>query len=223
MITLKNVSKKYISGKSSFIALENINLEIKEGQFVAIIGPSGSGKSTILNLLGGLDTPSEGSIIIHNKDISSYNDRELSKYRNTTIGFVFQEFNLEPFLTVKKNVMLPTFFSQNEKNSSNENYAAQLIKEVELSGKLNSKVAELSGGQKQRVAIARALVNHPKIIIADEPTGNLDSKTGETILELLKKLHRTHKTTLIIATHDEKIAKAAQKIIHITDGRLEKN
>lgn len=220
MIQFKNVSKKYISGRAAITALENINLEIKEGQFVAIIGPSGSGKSTLLNLLGGLDIPSEGSIVIHNKDISEYKDHELSKFRNNTIGFVFQEFHLEPFLTVKKNVLLPTFFSQNGKNFSIETYAEQLIKEVELSGKLNSKITELSGGQKQRIAIARALINHPKIIIADEPTGNLDSKTGETILELLKKLHRTHKTTLIIATHDEKIAKAAQKVIHMIDGKI---
>ena len=218
MITFKNVSKKYLSGKTVVTAVENINLEIKEGQFVAIIGPSGSGKSTLLNLLGGLDTPSEGSIIIHDKDISEYSDRELSKYRNTTIGFVFQEFHLEPFLTVRKNVLLPVSFSQNGKGSAS--HAEQLIKEVELSGKIDSKVTELSGGQKQRAAIARALINHPKIIIADEPTGNLDSKTGEIIIELLKKLHKSHKVTLIIATHDPKIAHAADKITHIEDGRI---
>lgn len=217
MIVLKNVSKKFISGKSSTSALTNINLQIKEGEFVAIIGPSGSGKSTLLDLMGGLDTPTEGEIIIQNKDISDYKDAELSRYRNATVGFVFQEFHLEPFLTVKKNVLLPTYFDHTNKNS--EAHAEKLIHEVELHNKIDNKVSELSGGQKQRTAIARALINHPKIIIADEPTGNLDLKTGETIIQLLKNLHKTHKTTLIIATHDHNIAKIADRIIHIEDGQ----
>lgn len=221
MIQLKNISKKFVSGNSATNALFDINLEIKEGQFIALVGPSGSGKSTLLNLIGGLDTPSEGSILIHNVDISELNDKELSKYRNTTVGFVFQEFHLEPFLTVKRNVMLPTYF--NHPTKEDEIHAEKLIKEVELSNKIDSNVNELSGGQKQRVAIARALINKPKIILADEPTGNLDLKTGQTIINLLKTLQKKHKITLIIATHDPLVAKAAEKVIEIEDGKIVKN
>lgn len=219
MIQLKNISKKFISGKSGTEALININLKIKEGEFVALMGPSGSGKSTLLNLIGGLDTPSEGSILINDKDISEYKDKELSHYRNSIVGFVFQEFHLEPFLSVKQNILLPTYFNH---ASERENaYAEKLIKEVELANKIDTKITELSGGQKQRTAIARALINHPKIILADEPTGNLDMETGKTIIELLKRLHKIHKVTLIIATHDEAVAKAAEKIIKIIDGQLQ--
>lgn len=218
MIQLKNISKKFISGNSATSALIDINLTIKEGEFVALVGPSGSGKSTLLNLIGGLENPTEGSILINEKDISEYKDKALSKYRNDTVGFIFQEFHLEPFLTVKENVLLPTYFNHTSKHD--EIYAEKLIKEVELSNKIDSKINELSGGQKQRTATARALINHPKIILADEPTGNLDIKTGETIIQLLQKLHKTHKVTLIIATHDKAIANSADKIIEIRDGKL---
>lgn len=218
MIQLKNISKKFISGNSSVSALLDINLTIKEGEFVALVGPSGSGKSTLLNLIGGLENPTEGSILINEKDISEYKDKALSKYRNDTVGFIFQEFHLEPFLTVKENVLLPTYFNHASKHD--EIYAEKLIREVELGNKIDSRINELSGGQKQRAATARALINHPKIILADEPTGNLDIKTGETIIQLLKKLHKTHKVTLIIATHDKAVANSADKIIEIEDGRL---
>lgn len=218
MIKIEHISKKFLAGKSSTEALVNINLEIKEGEFLAIIGPSGSGKSTLLNIIGGLDLPDEGQVIFNNRKISDYDDNELSRYRNEFIGFVFQEFHLEPFLDLKQNVLLPTYFSKNFKSS--EEYAIKLIHEVDLSPKINSKINELSGGQKQRTAIARALINRPKIIIADEPTGNLDLKTGENIINLLKDLHELHKTTLIIATHDEKIAKAAERVVKIEDGHL---
>lgn len=220
MIQIKNLSRKFKSGETQENALVDINLNITEGEFVALIGPSGSGKTTLLNLIGGLDIPSEGSILINNKRISDYGDHELSKYRNTTIGFVFQEFHLEPALSVKSNVLLPTFF--NHPNPDDEKYAEKVIAEVELGNKINSRVTELSGGQKQRTAIARALINHPKIILADEPTGNLDLKTGKTIIDLLKKLHKKHNITLIIATHDPIIAKAAKRIIEIQDGRIKK-
>lgn len=220
MIQLKNISKKFVSGKSATNALFDINLNIQEGQFIALMGPSGSGKSTLLNLIGGLDTPSEGSILIEEKDISEYSDKELSRYRNHTVGFVFQEFHLESFLSVKNNVLLPTYFNHSSK--SDEVYAEKLIKEVELSNKIDSKINELSGGQKQRTAIARALINKPKIILADEPTGNLDLKTGQTIIDLLKKLQKAHNITLIIATHDPLVAKAAGKIIEIRDGKITK-
>lgn len=217
MIQIKNISRKFVSGKSSVNALTDINLQIKEGQFVALMGPSGSGKSTLLNIVGGLDSPTEGSILINEKDISEYKDKALSAYRNNMVGFVFQEFHLEPFLTVMDNVLLPTFF--NHQSKKDREYAEKLIKEVELANKADAKITELSGGQKQRTAIARALINKPKIILADEPTGNLDLKTGETIIKLLKSMQKLHKVTLIIATHDPLIAKYAEKIIHIEDGR----
>lgn len=218
MIRLTDVSKKFVSGKSTNFALIDINLEIKEGEFIAIVGPSGSGKSTLLHLIGGLDTPSKGTITVNNKNINLLNDNDLSKYRNENVGFVFQEFYLESALTALRNVLIPSLFNH---PSENDNIRAKkILEEVELSEKTNALVNELSGGQKQRVAIARALMNNPTIIIADEPTGNLDSKTGEKILKLLKKLHKEHHITLLIATHDEAIAKAANKIIKIDDGHL---
>jgi putative ABC transport system ATP-binding protein len=217
MIKIKDISKKFVSGKSENFALIGINLEIKEGEFVAITGPSGSGKSTLLNIIGGLDNPSKGSIFVNNKDISLYKDRELSEYRNKNVGIIFQEFYLEESLSVKENILLPTYFNNDTKDPK---LADKLIHEVDLSAKINSSVNELSGGQKQRVAIARALINNPTIILADEPTGNLDSKTGEKIITLLKRLHKDHKVTLIVATHDDNIAKSANRIIKIEDGKL---
>lgn len=218
MITLTDVSKKFVSGKSANLALIDISLEIKEGEFVAITGPSGSGKSTLLHLIGGLDKPTKGQIIVDNKNINLLSDNDLSGYRNQNVGFVFQEFYLDPLLTVIQNISIPQLF--NHPSSSDKIHAEKLSREVGLSEKIATPVSELSGGQKQRVAIARALMNSPKIILADEPTGNLDSKTGEKILELLKKLHKEHKVTLLIATHDEEIAKAADRIIKIEDGKL---
>ena len=220
MIKIKNVSKKFKSGKSSTQALQDINLEIKKGEFVAIVGPSGSGKSTLLNIIGGLDSPTQGEMLFNKKNISSFSDDKLSKYRNDEIGFIFQEFHLESHLTVKKNVLLPTYF--NHASKKDEKRAEKLLDEVKLTKKLNSQANELSGGEKQRTAIARALINNPKIILADEPTGNLDLKTGKTIIDLLKKLHKKHNITLIVATHDQKIATAAQKTIKISQGKLKK-
>jgi putative ABC transport system ATP-binding protein len=219
MITLKNVSKRFVSGKSSTQALANINLNIKKGQFIAIVGPSGSGKTTLLNIIGGLDFPSKGEIEFNKKLINRFNDNEISKYRNNDVGFIFQEFHLAHHLTVKENVLLPTFFNHTSKK---ESQAEKLIEEVKLTQKSHSKASELSGGEKQRTAIARALINNPQIILADEPTGNLDLKTGETIINLLKQLHKIHKTTLIVATHDKKIAQAAGRIIKIHQGKISK-
>ncbi len=217
MIEIKNLSKNFSSGKQPLHALDKVSLSIKEGQFVAIVGPSGSGKSTLLNLIGGLDTPTTGEIIIKNSHLSKLSDRELSHYRNHTVGFIFQEFHLEPFLTVKQNVLLPTVFNSNHHK---ETEAESLIKEVGLQSKMNTKASELSGGQKQRTAIARALINNPHLILADEPTGNLDSATTHTIIDLLRDLQRLHGTTLIITTHDEKIAAKADKIIKIKNGKV---
>ena len=218
MIRLIGVSKKFVSGKSANLALDNINLEIKEGEFVALVGPSGSGKSTLLHLIGGLDTPTQGEIFVNNKNLNQLNDNELSEYRNQNVGFIFQEFHLETASSTIENILTPTFF--NHHSPQDKERATKLLKEVELPEKIYASVNTLSGGQKQRVAIARALINNPTIIIADEPTGNLDLKTGEKILKLLKKLHKEHGVTLIIATHDEKIAKPSDKIIKIADGKL---
>ena len=218
MIKLENVSKRFITGSSITDALLNINLEILENEFISLVGPSGSGKSTLLNLLGGLDTPTEGKIFIRNKNISEYDDSELSHYRNHEIGFVFQEFYLEPSLSVRENILLPKYF--NSSTHGSDEYADKLIREVDLEIKRNSLITEISGGQKQRTAIARALINKPKILLADEPTGNLDLKTGQKIIELLKEIHQTHKVTLIIATHDENLAKLAKRTIKLIDGKI---
>ncbi|MBD3331105.1 ATP-binding cassette domain-containing protein [Candidatus Peregrinibacteria bacterium] len=218
MIKLKNISRRFDTGKASTVALEDINLEIKKGEFVAIMGPSGSGKTTLLNIVAGLDSPSEGAVIINHKDISQFNDKRLSQFRNHEIGFIFQEFQLEPFLNLKENVSLPLFF--NSKKEVTNKYVDRVIKDVGLSHKSACHINELSGGQKQRVAIARALINKPKIILADEPTGNLDLKTGKNIIELLEKLHKNFNVTLIIASHDQNIAASANRIIQIKDGKI---
>ncbi|MBI4975502.1 ABC transporter ATP-binding protein [Candidatus Peregrinibacteria bacterium] len=220
MIKLKDVSRKFTSRKSEVTALDGVNIQIKEGEFIAVVGPSGSGKSTLLNIIGGLDTPTKGQAEINGKDLRKLKDKELSQYRNREIGFIFQEFHLEPLSTVKENILLPTLF--NHKTNEEDALSETLIKEVGLSKKTNARAQELSGGEKQRTAIARALINNPKIIIADEPTGNLDQKTGKTIINLLKRLHKIHNTTLIIATHDENIANTAKRIIHIEDGKIHK-
>jgi putative ABC transport system ATP-binding protein len=220
MIKLKNISKKFAYGKSSKEALSNISIQIKKGEFIAIVGHSGSGKTTLLNIIGGLDSPTKGEIMFNKKNLNKLSDDKLSGYRSKEIGFIFQEFHLEPNLTVKGNILLPTHF--NKKIKDKDALAEKLIKEVKLSKQLNSKASELSGGEKQRTAIARALINNPKIIIADEPTGNLDAETGETIIDLLKNLQKNHDITLIIATHDLKIAKAANRIIKISEGKIVK-
>lgn len=218
MIEIRKVSRKFTRSTYPTTALEEVSTSIKEGEFVAIIGPSGSGKTTLLNLIGGLDTPDEGQIIIEGQDISELDDNALSKFRNHEIGFVFQEFHLEPFLKVRQNVLLPSYF--NSAAPDLKEHADQLLREVGLEKKVKARINELSGGQKQRVAIARSLIQQPKILLADEPTGNLDLETGAQIIKLLRDLHKKHNTTLIIATHDEKIAQSAEKIIHIQDGKI---
>lgn len=216
MISIKNTSKCFVSAKLKSYALKDISLEIKEGEFIAIMGPSGSGKSTLLNLISSIDKATSGDILYNKKSLNSLKEKESAKYRSEVIGFIFQEFHLKSSMNVLENVLLPTHFNPHNKAGKPE--ALALLAEVGLADKANSRVDQLSGGQKQRVAIARALINNPKILIGDEPTGNLDSVTGKTIIDLLKKLQKTHNTTLIIATHDEKIAKSAQRIIKIHDG-----
>lgn len=190
MIKAENLSKNF----ENDTPLAGVNFDVKEGEFIALVGPSGSGKSTLLHIIAGFDKASSGKI----------------KVKSRKIGFIFQEFYLEPFLNVGENILLPSYFNKDPQES-----LETLLKEVGLSEKIHSRVNDLSGGQKQRVAIARALINKPQIILADEPTGNLDEKTGDLIIKLLKKLHKVHNCTLIIATHDKKIAKAADRIITI--------
>jgi putative ABC transport system ATP-binding protein len=219
MIEVKNVSKIYKMGKEEFAALNNVSLNISEGDFLAIVGPSGSGKSTLMHLIGGLDTPTSGNIYMDGKDISKLKDKQMSKYRNSTIGFVFQAFNLENTQTALENVMMPLIFaglSAKERKLK----AINALKMVDLEDKLKNKPSEMSGGQRQRVSIARALVNTPKIIFADEPTGNLDSKNGAKVMDLLKDLNRKG-FTIIMVTHSVEDAKEAKRIIKIRDGEIQ--
>lgn len=221
-IQLNNVSKSYTVGAESVEALKNITLSIKKGEFLAIVGPSGSGKSTLLHLIGGLDAPTEGEIIVDGTELTLLSDRQLSKYRNADIGFIFQDFHLQPYLTATENVEIPLMFatSRKRKIATIEKKAKQLMAAVGLSSRLHHRPSEISGGQKQRVAIARALIGSPKILLADEPTGNLDSVTGKKIIQLLKKVHKDKKITVVVVTHDHEIAKYADRIVEIKDGVL---
>jgi len=222
MIELKNISKSYKVGSNVLLAIKNLQLTIEDGEFVSIIGPSGSGKSTLLHLIGGLDTPSDGSLLINHKNISHNDDRALSTFRNKQIGFVFQDFHLLNHLTLEENISLPLLLNKHLKLTPQEikERTKQGLIEVELLDRAHHKPTQVSGGQKQRAAIARALINHPQIILADEPTGNLDSTTGGKIIHLLKKIHQERKITLIIITHDQSIASHSQRIIEIKDGQI---
>jgi putative ABC transport system ATP-binding protein len=218
MIELKNVHKVYPMGEVGVPALRGINLTIHPGEFVAIMGPSGSGKSTLMHLLGCLDLPSDGVVQLDGKDITTLDEDTLAQIRGKKVGFVFQTFNLIPTLTAQENVELPLFF-QGVPREKRRARAAELLRKVGLDGRLHHKPAQLSGGERQRVAIARALANDPEIILADEPTGNLDSESGKAILELLAQLHREGKT-IILVTHNPEAAAYAQRIVRIRDGRL---
>ncbi len=219
IIRLENVWKIYQRGKIPVVALRGIDLEINKEEFVAIVGPSGSGKSTMMNIIGCLDVPTRGCIYLDNKDILLYNESELAKIRGKKIGFIFQQFNLIPTLTALENVMLPMEF-QNMSSYEAQKKAIKALALVGLKNRLDHKPSELSGGQAQRVAIARALVNDPEIILADEPTGNLDSKTGKYVMDFLYKLHKEKKKTIVIITHDSSLTKSIKKIIHLKDGQI---
>ncbi|WP_297630320.1 ABC transporter ATP-binding protein [uncultured Clostridium sp.] len=218
MIEIKNIVRKYKMGKEIIIALDNVSLNIEDGEFLAIVGPSGSGKTTLMHIVGGLDTPTSGEVLFDGKDISKYKDKEMSKFRNSYIGFVFQAFNLENTQTALENVMMPLIFAGMGKAERKEK-AMKALEQVELAHLANHKPSEMSGGQRQRVSIARALVNDPKIIFADEPTGNLDSKTGNNIMELFYKLNDKG-YTIIMVTHNMEEAKKAKRVIQIKDGNL---
>lgn len=222
IIHLKGVWKVYKEGKENqVIALKNINLIVKEGDFIAVMGPSGSGKSTSMNLIGSLDTPTKGSIFLDKHNISHLSESDLAQVRGRRIGFIFQQFNLIPNLTAKENVMLPMIFQETDE-FEREKKAISLLKMVELQDRMDHYPGELSGGQQQRVAIARALANDPEVILADEPTGNLDTHTGEVVMKFLNDLNEKGKT-IIIVTHDPNLAmKHSKKIYWLRDGQVEK-
>jgi len=205
-------------GETTVRALDGVSLEIKKGESVSIIGKSGSGKSTLLHVLGGLDRPSEGEISWSGEKLSDLSDRELASLRNQKIGFVFQQFHLLPKTSVLENVLLPTMYSPIENGFHKR--AKKILEQLGLAERTDHTRAELSGGQQQRVAIARALINQPEFILADEPTGNLDSKSGEKIIQTLKRLNEKEKITLIIVTHDKELAKVTDRIITIKDGKI---
>ncbi len=217
IVDIKNLKKFYDNGETK--ALNGINLEIEKGEFVSIIGPSGSGKSTLLNMIGALDTPDSGSIIVDGVDLNNSKEN-LSKFRSQKIGFIFQLHNLIPNLSVLENVQIPLIGKNLRVNKKKEKKAIELLKNVGLEDKIYQNPTKMSGGQRQRVAIARALVNEPSIIIADEPTGALDTKTSQKIMNLLKQLHQERNVTLIVVTHDPTVAKQADRIITVRDGQI---
>jgi len=222
IIELKNVWKTYTMGEVKVHALRGLNLEVKNGEFLAIMGPSGSGKSTLMNMVGALDVPTTGHIFLAEKDIALMSESNLAQLRGKKIGFIFQKFNLITSMTAKENVMLPLTF-QNLSAWEKSEKAQNTLNQVGLGDRLYHTPNELSGGQQQRVAIARALSNSPDVILADEPTGALDSKTGGSVLDFLKKLHREEGTTIVMVTHDEKIAKHADRIAYLKDGMIVKS
>ena len=221
LIELRGVSKYYQMGETTVKAVDGISLKIREGEFVAIMGPSGSGKSTSMNLVGSLDTPTKGKIFLDGNNISDLEESDLAQIRGKKIGFIFQSFNLIPNLTVKENVMLPMMFQGIEKEDR-ENISGKLLEKVDLENRGDHYPNQISGGQMQRVAIARALANDPEVILADEPTGNLDTKTGEKVMDFLKKLNSEGKT-IIMVTHEPELAEAyAQKVYWLKDGKVNK-
>jgi putative ABC transport system ATP-binding protein len=219
MIELRDVWRLYHMGDETINALAGINLEISPGGFVSIVGPSGSGKSTLLHIIGGLDSPTRGSIVVDGQDLSKASDKELSSYRNKKVGFVFQTFNLQPTYNALENVALPLVFAKVPLGKRNQ-MAREALDTVGLGDRVRHKPGELSGGERQRVGIARALVNNPKILLADEPTGNLDSKASERIMELLSRLNKERGLTLILVTHDLESAKNANRMLQMHDGKL---
>jgi putative ABC transport system ATP-binding protein len=219
IIHLEDICKSYFLGKNELQVLKGINLDINKNEYVALMGPSGSGKSTLMNILGCLDSPTRGRYILNGKDVSRMEDNDLAEVRNKEIGFVFQQFNLLPRLTAAENVALPLIYSGISKKERAER-ALQVLAKVKLDDRSHHKPNELSGGQCQRVAIARALINNPSIILADEPTGNLDSKTSHEIMDILGKIHDDG-NTVILVTHEEDISQFAHRIIRLKDGMVE--
>lgn len=219
VIKLKNVCKEYRMGDVVVKALQGVDLDVKRGEFLAIMGPSGSGKSTCVNMVGCLDIPTLGSIHLDRQNIAHLGESELAQIRGKKIGFIFQQFNLIPTLSALENITLPMVF-QNVPAEARKKRGEHLLNMVDLGDRMHHKPSELSGGQQQRVAIARSLANDPEVILADEPTGNLDSKTGEMVMAFLKKLNKKEKKTIIMVTHDAKLAKLADRIALLKDGKV---
>jgi putative ABC transport system ATP-binding protein len=219
IIELRDVWRTYTMGDTQVHALRGINLKVRQGEFVAIMGPSGSGKSTAMNMVGCLDIPTKGEVYLSGQNISHLSESDLAQIRGRKIGFIFQKFNLINTLTARENVMLPMIF-QGIPEAARKKRADALLKLVDLQDRADHRPTELSGGQQQRVAIARALAVEPEVILADEPTGNLDSKTGSSVMDFLKKLHKEKGTTIVMVTHDEHVAKNAQRIEMLRDGQV---
>lgn len=219
MIELKNVYKVYELGGEKIIALDKVSLKIDKGDFFAIVGPSGSGKSTLANIIGGLDVPDRGEVLVDEQNIAKISDKKLSGYRNKRVGFIFQTFNLQPTYTALENVMIPLIFAKIP-SGQRKKRAAECLKMVGLEDRAKHRPNQLSGGQRQRVCVARALANSPEVIIADEPTGNLDSKKGAEIIQILKELNQRAGIALVVITHNLAVARQAKRVIEIKDGRI---
>ncbi len=220
ILRVEHLSKQYGTGETAVKAIDDINFTINKGEFVAIIGPSGSGKSTLLHLLGGVDRPTSGRVYVDSADIYSLNETQLAIFRRRQIGLVYQFYNLIPVLTVEENIMLPLLLDEQRVD---QKQFAGIVKSLNLENRLKHLPNQLSGGQQQRVSIGRALINNPAIMLADEPTGNLDSKNSGEIIELLKMFNKTYQQTLLVITHDERIALQADRIIAIEDGHITRN
>lgn len=219
MIKVKNLRKVYKVGTEKVVALDNINLEIEKGEFCCIVGTSGSGKSTLLNQLAGLEKPTKGSVIIKGENISKMDEKKLAVFRQNNIGFIFQSYNLMPTLTAVENVAFPLMF-KGVKKAVREKKARTILREMQLKDRMNHKPTELSGGQQQRVGIARAFVGEPAVIFADEPTGNLDSKTTEQVMDMLIEISEKNNITFVMVTHDPDLAKKAKRVITLVDGKI---
>ncbi|WP_053363380.1 ABC transporter ATP-binding protein [Bacillus sp. FJAT-27251] len=220
IVEVKNLSKVYGKGETAVKALDNVSFSVKKGEFVCIIGPSGSGKSTLLHMLGGVDRPTSGKVLIDQTDIYDLNETQLAIFRRRQIGLIYQFYNLIPILTVEENMTLPMLLDEQKVDP---NHLNKIVDILGLTNRLSHLPNQLSGGQQQRVSIGRALISNPAIILADEPTGNLDSKNSEEIMELLKMFNKTYNQTLIVITHDERIALQADRIISIEDGKVAKD
>jgi len=222
MLQAKNIHKVYNNGKKALEVLKGVDLDIEKGKFIAIVGPSGAGKSTLLNILGGLDNPTEGEVIFEKEDIYSLKDLEISRVRNKKIGFVFQFYHLLSEFTVLENIVMPALINSKLKiqNSKLKEKALEFLKQVGLSDRATYFPSQLSGGEKQRVAIVRGLINQPSLLLCDEPTGNLDSGTGEEIISLIKKINLENRMTVVLVTHNIELAKVADRIYYLRDGIL---
>ncbi|MBE6894346.1 MAG: ABC transporter ATP-binding protein [Ruminococcaceae bacterium] len=219
MIKVQNLRKVYKVGSEKVVALDNINLEIEKGEFCCIVGTSGSGKSTLLNQLAGLEKPTKGFVVINGENISKMDEKKLAVFRQNNIGFIFQSYNLMPTLTAVENVAFPLMF-KGVPRKEREKKAKQMLKEMQMKDRMNHKPTELSGGQQQRVGIARAFVGRPSVIFADEPTGNLDSKTTEQVMDMLIDISQKNNITFVMVTHDNELAKKAKRIVTLVDGNI---